>query len=129
MTTTYSFVFETENENCMIRVHFIDRTNSIDKAEALAQVGHAYRRAWAKRTLAKLVQSNAHFMQLELSQNTECPFEKRLLDENWINSAVSLMQTDTLQQLYVIRLYSFILYLNIFCVYMLLNVLKCRPLQ
>ena len=78
-TTTYSFEFE--NENCMIRVRFVDHIKSIDLAEALAQVGHADRRAWAKRTIMRMLQSNALFMQLNFSNIMECPFEKRLMDE------------------------------------------------
>ena len=104
MTTTYAYEFEVNDFK--IYVHFVDRQKSIDAAEALAQIGHFDRRAWAKRTITKMIQSDVQVMQLSILDTTECPFEKRLIDEKWINSAVALMQFSTHQTLCLYRLYS-----------------------
>ena len=114
-TTTYSFEFE--NDNRVIHVRFVDSTKSIDMAEALAQIGHADRRAWAKRTIMEMIQSNALFMRLTFSNIKECPFEKRLMDEKWNKSVVALMYTNTHHMLYLFRLYSFNLFISILCVH------------
>ena len=102
MTTTYNFEFE--NDAKMIYVHFVDHQKSIDAAEALAQIGHADRRGWARRIISKMMNSGLQVMQMSFSTTTECPFEKRLNDENWISPTVALMTCDTHQKLCVYRL-------------------------
>ena len=42
MTTVYKFEFEKDEET--IEVHFVDRSASIDDAEALAQISSLHRR-------------------------------------------------------------------------------------
>ena len=45
MTSNYCFKFESNGMN--IIVDFFEAEKSIDAAEALAQIGHAFRRNWA----------------------------------------------------------------------------------
>ena len=122
---TYKYEFETDN--IMTYVHFIDYQKSIDVAESLAQVGHANRRQWARSLINKMRTSEVQVMKLSFSPNMECPFERRLKDENWLNSAVALMICDTHHSLCIYRLY--ILYFLIILMNKLFSMRNCRHLQ
>ena len=110
MTSTYTFEFE-KNETS-IKVHFVDETSSIEVAESLAQIPHFYRRSWATSLVNVMNAAGVSSFQYYLEDIKEkCPFEKRLVAENWNDPFVSLMQTTAQQALYVYRLYIFYFYM------------------
>ena len=108
MTSLYSYCFESSDGT--INVHFVDVDQSIDSAEALAQIGHYFRRRWATRMIREMITSDVseyHYFPGEFFE--KCPFEDRLMAENWIEPFVTLVVTATQRTLHVYRLYIFIL--------------------
>ena len=112
MTSTYAFEFE--RNDARIKVYFIDEDATIEKAESLAQIGHFYRRSWAVNLIS--VMETAHvatFQYLLADIQYKCPFEKRLVDENWTKPFVVLTKLDAHYALYVYRLVYFYFFMRI----------------
>ena len=112
-----------------MEVHFIDDTYLIDNAESLAQIGHFHRRNWAVKMFRKLETEKTMIWQnFQLNQHSLCPFEKRLMAENWHMPTVALMLADTHKTLYVYRLYISLIF-QTRIVFSFPNALTCRYLQ
>ena len=108
MTSIYSFTFDFESTKVI--VHFVNDKKSIDVTESLAQIGHQHRRSWAKTLITQMINSKMLIWNLQLKDKVEqCPFEQRLLVENWTEPVARLVLTSTQRTLHIYRLYYFII--------------------
>ena len=111
MTPLYTFAFE--HNECSIKVHFFDHVHELENAEALAQIGHFYRRQWAQDLIEFMIESEVNFIQcLKSDFHMNHAFGDRLKIEKWINPTVILKSTDTCRMLSIYRSYYFILFLK-----------------
>lgn len=106
MTSTYAFQFE--RHEVSIKVYFIDEKASLEQAESLAQIGHFHRRTWAVNLIDVMETARTSSFQYWVEDMKEkCPFETRLVAENWTEPFVVLSKTNTHSALYVYRLVYF----------------------
>ena len=89
-----------------IIVDFFEAEKSIDAAEALAQIGHAFRRNWALNLIKNLIEKNVFHFQFDANSfYRNCPFGNRLKAEEWNKPTVTLTLAKHQQVLSIYRLY------------------------
>ena len=107
MTTVYKFEFDKDEKK--IEVHFVDRSASIDDAEALAQISSLHRRQWAAHSIDLMKSADKLFWSnFPIRTDMDCPFGRRLFEEKWNNSTAFVYLSDTMTCLFIYRLYIFI---------------------
>ena len=112
MGSIYNYRFDHDGKS--IVVHFVDKSKNIDVTEALAQIGHAARREWALESIQLMNRADKmYWINFPIQRNMECPFGRRLVEENWENSNAFLMLADTQITLYINRSLFILVYYNI----------------
>ena len=109
MPLLYKYEFDI-GDGFTVLVAFYDTTYNIIAAESLAQISSATRRIWAQKIILKINKDTTNDEPLCLlnASGRENSFQQRLLDENWGDAVIKLIESDACFTLQIYRLYSFL---------------------